>query len=185
MLALQGDFALHRRMFERLGIASIELRTPDDLGAIDGLVVPGGESSTMSMMLERSSLFDPIAVRLAAGLPAFGTCAGAIVLGSEILDGRDDQRCFGAIDISVRRNAYGRQVDSFECEVLVDGIDDPMRASFVRAPVIERVGDEVSVSAMFEGRPVVCMHESVVVATFHPELDDDPSLHAWWLQNCI
>lgn len=172
-------------MLERLDITSVEVRTPDDLGSIDGLVIPGGESSTMSMMLVRSALFDPIAEQLVAGLPAFGTCAGAIVLGSEILDGRDDQRCFGAIDISVRRNAYGRQVDSFECEVMVDGIDEPMRASFVRAPVIERVGDEVSVSAMSEGRPVVCMHGSVVVATFHPELDDDPSLHAWWLQNCI
>jgi len=165
-----------------LDVPTTEVRTPADLDGIDGLVIPGGESSTISMMLERSGLFEPVADLLGEGMPAFGTCAGAILLGAEIIDGRDDQRCFSAIDIAVRRNGYGRQVDSFESEVAIVGLDRPMRVSFVRAPVIERVGDGVSVVGTAEDRPVVCMHGVIAVATFHPELNDDPSLHALWLQ---
>lgn len=185
MLALQGAFGLHTNMLGSLGVDTVEVRRPHDLDEIDALVIPGGESSTISMLLERSELYEPIAARLAGGMAALGTCAGAIVLGAEILDGREDQRCFGALDIAVRRNAYGRQVDSFECRLDIDGIDHPMRASFIRAPVIERVGPDVVVAAEVDGRAVVCMHGSITVATFHPELNDDPSLHAMWLANFI
>jgi 5'-phosphate synthase pdxT subunit len=127
------------------------------------------------MLLDRAELFDPIAERLAAGMPAFGTCAGMILLGAEILDGRPDQRCFGAIDIAVRRNAYGRQVDSFDRPVDVGRIDPehpevPFEASFIRAPAVERVGEGVDVLAEVDGRPVLCSSGPVVVAAFHPEL---------------
>jgi len=124
----------------------------------------------MSMMLERSELFEPLAERLAGGMPALGTCAGMILLGAEIVDGRPDQRCFGAIDVSVRRNGYGRQVDSFDADLDVAGFDDPYPASFIRAPVVERVGDGVDVLAEVDGRPVLCASGPVVVASFHPEL---------------
>ena len=122
------------------------------------------------MMLERSELFDPIAERLAEGMPALGTCAGMILLASEIVDGRSDQRCFGAIDLSVRRNGYGRQVDSFDAALAVDGFDEPYPASFIRAPVVERAGSDVDVLAEVDGRPVLCASGPVVVASFHPEL---------------
>ena len=185
VLALQGAFGLHTTMLGSLGVDTVEVRRPHDLAQVDALVIPGGESSTISMLLERSGLFEPIAARLDGGMAALGTCAGAILLGAEILDGRDDQRCFSALDISVRRNAYGRQVDSFECRLDVAGIDHPMQASFIRAPIIERVGPDVEVAAEVDGQAVVCMHGPITVATFHPELNDDPSLHAAWLANFI
>jgi 5'-phosphate synthase pdxT subunit len=183
VLALQGAFALHQRAIESLGGASIAVRTPSHLDDCDRLIIPGGESSTISMLLERAGLFDPIAARLAGGMPAFGTCAGAILLGTEILDGRADQRCFGAIDAVVRRNAYGRQVDSFEADLRVAEIgDDPLRAVFVRAPVVESVGDEVEALASFEGRPVLCRQRTILSCTFHPELSGDARLHRLFLE---
>jgi pyridoxal 5'-phosphate synthase pdxT subunit len=145
-------------------------------------VLPGGESTTMSMLLESSGLFDPVAERLAAGLPAFGTCAGMILLGTEILDGRSDQRCFGAIDVSVRRNAFGRQVDSFETDLTVDGVDEPVHATFIRAPFVERTGPAVEVLATVDGHPVLCRQGSVLVAAFHPELGHDTRLHELFLE---
>ncbi len=152
-----------------------EVRLPEHLDTVDALVLPGGESGTMSMLLERAELFDPIAKRLADGMPALGTCAGMILLAAEVLDGRPDQRCFGAVDISVRRNAYGRQVDSFDQAIDVSraGVDDPavpFDASFIRAPQVERVGEGVAVLAELDGRPVLCASGPVLVAAFHPEL---------------
>jgi 5'-phosphate synthase pdxT subunit len=149
--------------------------------------VPGGESSTISMLLERGELFDPVAERLRDGMPAFGTCAGMILLGSEILGGRPDQRCFGAIDLSVRRNAYGRQVDSFEIPVDLSaaGVEDPtvpFEASFIRAPVVERIGEGVRVLAEADGRAVLCASGPVLVAAFHPELSDDLRIHRRFLE---
>ena len=175
VLALQGAFGRHIDALRHLGVGTAEVRRPSQLDDVDALVLPGGESGTMSMLLERAELFDPIAERLAAGMPAFGTCAGMILLGSEILDGRPDQRCFGAIDISVRRNAYGRQVDSFDERVDITGIDpdhpdEPFEASFIRAPAVERVGSGVDVLARVDDRPVLCSSGPVLVAAFHPEL---------------
>jgi pyridoxal 5'-phosphate synthase pdxT subunit len=156
-------------------VAAVEVRRPEQLDDVDALVLPGGESGTMSMLLERSGLFDPVAERLAGGMPALGTCAGMILLAVEVLDGRPDQRCFGAIDISVRRNAYGRQVDSFDAPVDLSaaGVDEPtvpFEASFIRAPAVARLGDGVEVLAAVDGRPVLCASGPVVVASFHPEL---------------
>ena len=141
----------------------------------------------MSMLLERGDLFDPIDERLRAGMPALGTCAGMILLGSEILGGRPDQRCFAAIDLSVRRNAYGRQVDSFDVALDLSGagVDDPtvpFDASFIRAPVVERMGDDVTVLAEVDGRPVLCASGPVLVAAFHPELSDDLRIHRRFLE---
>jgi 5'-phosphate synthase pdxT subunit len=188
VLALQGAFALHQRRLESLGARAVAVRTEADLDDCERLVIPGGESSTISMLLERADLFDPVAKRIEEGMPAFGTCAGAILLGTEILDGRADQRCFGAIDATVRRNAYGRQVDSFETDLpIADGVDraaagDTLRAVFIRAPLIERVGDDVEVLASFEGQPVWCRQRAIMVCTFHPELGDDDRLHQTFLE---
>ena len=181
VLALQGAVERHARMLARLGVDSVEVRTPADLAGVDALVLPGGESTTMSKLLELNELFDPLAARLADGMPAFGTCAGMILLATDVLDGRDDQRSFAAIDIAVRRNAFGRQVDSFETELEVTGVDAPVHAVFIRAPAVERVGEGVEVLAEIDGRPVACRQGSVLVTAFHPELSDDTSLHALFL----
>jgi 5'-phosphate synthase pdxT subunit len=173
-------------MLSRLGVEPVACRLPPDLDDVDALVLPGGESTTMSMLLESSGLFEPLAARLAGGMPALGTCAGMILLGREILDGRDDQRCFDAIDIAVRRNAFGRQVDSFESDIDVSGVDGgPVHAVFIRAPVVEAVGTGVEVLAAVDGRPVLCRQGPVLVAAFHPELGDDPRLHEFFVDEVV
>jgi 5'-phosphate synthase pdxT subunit len=184
VLALQGAFARHATALRALGAEAPLVRTPDQLDGVDALVLPGGESTTMSMLLESSGLLQPLAERLAAGLPTFGTCAGMILLGAEVLDGRADQRCFGAIDVTVRRNAFGRQVDSFEADLpLTDDPDGPpFHAVFIRAPVVERAGAGVEVLATVEDRPVLCRQGPVTVAAFHPELSDDLRIHRRFLE---
>lgn len=183
VLALQGAFAVHARALRESGADAAEVRTPADLAGVDALVLPGGESTTNSLLLESSGLFDAIAERLDAGMPAFGTCAGMILLGREVLDGRPDQRSFGAIDVAVRRNAFGRQVDSFEADLDVEGVDGgPFHAVFIRAPVIERLGDGVEVLARVGDRPVLCRQGRVLTAAFHPELTDDLRLHELFLR---
>jgi 5'-phosphate synthase pdxT subunit len=189
VLALQGAFALHQQLLDDLGATTTQVRTPDDLAAVDALVMPGGESSTMSMMLDRSGLTEPLSTRLAEGMAAFGTCAGAILLGCEILDGRADQRPLGAIDVAVRRNGYGRQVDSFEEDLDVVGLDGPpVPGVFIRAPLIERVGPGVEVLASVDApdgqaRPVLCRERTIMISTFHPELSGDLRLHSTFLES--
>jgi len=187
VLALQGAVDLHRHSLERLGARTVEVRTPEQLASVDALVIPGGESSTMSKLLALNGLVAPLTERLAAGLPAFGTCAGMIVLAAEILDGRADQTSFGAIDIGVRRNAFGRQIDSFETDLPMRGVgDEPVHAVFIRAPVVERVGDEVEVLATVDdGRPVACRQDAVLVTSFHPELGTDLRVHELFLSQCV
>ena len=183
VLALQGAFARHVASLRALGAEPRQVRTPLDLDEVDALVVPGGESTTMSMLLETSGLLDPVAERLAAGMPTLGTCAGMILLGAEVLDGRADQHSFGAVDISVRRNAFGRQVDSFEADLVLDDLDGPpFRAIFIRAPFVERAGPDVEVLATVDGHPVLCRQGSVIVSAFHPELTDDLRLHDLFLK---
>ncbi|HTJ74089.1 MAG TPA: pyridoxal 5'-phosphate synthase glutaminase subunit PdxT [Acidimicrobiales bacterium] len=184
VLALQGASQRHVEALAALGARPVEVRTPEDLSGIEGLVLPGGESTTMSRLLQLSDLFDPIADRLAEGMPAFGTCAGLILLSSRILDGRPDQRSFGVLDVDVRRNAFGRQVDSFETELAVDGLGGgPVPAVFIRAPVVERVGDGVEVLARVDDHPVLCRQGPVLAAAFHPELSDDLRLHQLFLED--
>lgn len=190
VLALQGDVAEHVSALAELGARPVEVRRPSDLFEVEALVLPGGESTTMSLLLDSSELYDPLAHALRQGMPAFGTCAGMILLAAGVLDGRGDQRCFSAIDISVRRNAFGRQKHSFECDLEVAGLDGgPMRAVFIRAPAVERAGPGVEVLATVEvtttegsvQRPVVCCQGSVLVSAFHPELSDDLRLHQLFL----
>ena len=187
VLALQGASARHVAMLARLDAPAVAVRTPRDLDGVDAVVLPGGESTTMSMLLESSELFPALADRLAGGMPAFGTCAGMILLGRDILDGRADQRSFGAIDIAVRRNAFGRQVDSFEADLEVAGVsgEGPVHAVFIRAPVVETVGDDVEVLATVADRPVLCRQGRVMVAAFHPELGDDARLHELFLNQVV
>jgi len=182
VLALQGAFALHERALAELGAATREVRTPHDLDGVDGLVLPGGESTTMSMLLESSGLLDPIRKALLDGLPAFGTCAGMILLAADVEDGRPDQHALGAVDVGVRRNGYGRQVDSFERDIPVVGLDRPFHAVFIRAPRVVRVGEGVEVLAEVDGDPVLCRQGRVTVAAFHPELAADSRLHEQFLQ---
>jgi 5'-phosphate synthase pdxT subunit len=186
VLALQGASARHADMLARLGAEPVAVRSPAQLDGVEALVLPGGESTTMSMLLESSGLFDAIAGRLADGMPAFGTCAGMILLGREILDGRPDQRCFGALGIAVQRNAFGRQVDSFEADLAVEGVDGPpVHAVFIRAPVVERVDDGVEVLATVSGRPVLVREGHVMAAAFHPELGDDARLHQLFIDQVV
>jgi pyridoxal 5'-phosphate synthase pdxT subunit len=179
VLALQGDFAEHEAALADLGVGSRLVHRPEDLSGLDGLVIPGGESTTMSMLLESSGLADPLGKELAAGLPAFGTCAGMILLARRIADGREDQRCYGSIDIVVRRNGYGRQLESFECDLDAPAFGEiQLPAVFIRAPVVVETGPEVEVLATHEGvTPVVCRQGPVLVSAFHPELTRDRRLH--------
>jgi pyridoxal 5'-phosphate synthase pdxT subunit len=195
ILALQGDVREHAAALADLDVASIPVRTAADLALVDAVILPGGESTTMSLLLDSSGLREPLAERLADGLPAFGTCAGMILLATEVVDGRPDQRSFGAIDIGVRRNGYGRQVDSFEAQLSVSGLDPhlharsapsspppPFCAVFIRAPVVERVGDGVDILASVDGAPVLCRQGPILVAAFHPELSDDRRVHQLFLE---
>ena len=182
VLALQGAFVAHQRALESVGARTRQVRQPGDLDGIDALVMPGGESTTMSKLLISSGLFDDIKALLSDGLPVLGTCAGMILLASEVLDGRPDQLSFGAIDISVQRNGYGRQVDSFETDLDVAGFDHPFHAVFIRAPEVAAVGANVEVLAEYDGVPVVARQGHVMVASFHPELTGDARLHAKFLQ---
>ena len=193
ILALQGDVAEHAAALAELGATPVEVRSPPDLAGVDALVLPGGESTTMSLLLASSGLHDAVAERLRAGMPALGTCAGMILLATEVLDGRPDQRSFGAIDLTVRRNGFGRQVDSFEADLPIAGLaggDFP--AVFIRAPLVERAGPGVEVLAELpadlsrdaRARPVLCRRGPVMVTAFHPELSADLRLHDLFLKGC-
>lgn len=190
VLALQGDVREHTAAFERLGEPVREVRRPLDLSGLDGLVIPGGESTTLSMLIRSSGLLEPLAELLDAGVPVLGTCAGMILLANEVLDGRPDQLGFERIDLTVRRNGYGPQAASFECDLEVAGLGtDPVHAVFIRAPVVERSGPGVEVlarlptgptesaGALQNPDPVICRQGSVLVTSFHPELTDDRRLH--------
>jgi 5'-phosphate synthase pdxT subunit len=181
VLALQGAFAAHAAALQRLGVSTAEVRVAADLEQCDALVLPGGESTTMSQLLETSELFDPLAKRIAADMPVFGTCAGMILLSKGIADGRPDQRSFAALDIDVQRNGFGRQLDSFETEIDVLGLDRAFHAVFIRAPRISRIGSEIETLATHGGEPVLVRSKTVMAASFHPELADDDRVHRLFL----
>lgn len=179
VLALQGAFAAHCECLASVGVEPVEIRTPAQLETVEALLMPGGESSTMSQLLESSGLFDAITQRLSDGMPTFGTCAGMILLASEILDGRSDQRSFSAIDIAVRRNAFGRQVDSFESAISTSVGE--FHGVFIRAPRIERVGAGVEIIGTLHNEPVLVRQGNVLAASFHPELTGDARLHDYFV----
>jgi 5'-phosphate synthase pdxT subunit len=188
VLALQGDVREHLRVLEGCGVKAVPVRRPSELDAVDGLVVPGGESTTMSKLAIAFELLEPISERIAGGMPVYGSCAGMIMLAREVLDGRPDQRGFGGIDMVVRRNAFGRQVDSFEGDVEMAGIGGgPFHAVFIRAPWVEKVGPDVEILARVSGGPadgrIVAVRQGNLLATaFHPELTGDPRVHRHFVE---
>lgn len=178
VLALQGAFAAHVATFASLGIAAFEVRSAEQLAEADRLVIPGGESTTMSLMLQRSELVGPLSEYLDAGHPVFGTCAGAILLASRIEGGRPDQIGFPMLDMTVRRNDYGRQRESFETDLAVTGLQGgDFHTVFIRAPRITQWGGSVEVLATIDGSPALVRCGAIMCSTFHPELAGDPRLH--------
>jgi pyridoxal 5'-phosphate synthase pdxT subunit len=179
VLALQGDFREHAKAFAALGVTPVEVRTAAQLADVDCLAIPGGESTTMGKLARAYALVDPIRARAREGVPILGTCAGMIVLAERVEGG---EPLFALMDITVQRNAYGRQVDSFEANLDVRGIEHPVRGVFIRAPRIEQVGEHVEVLATFEDHPVVLEQDNLVVASFHPELVGETGLHDYLLR---
>ena len=183
VLALQGAFREHAEAFDALGADVSLVRLPEHLAGIDALAFPGGESTTIDKLLDSSGLREPVADLVRDGRPTLATCAGLIVLACEVSDGRPDQRPLRLLDCTVRRNGYGRQVDSFEAPLTIAGIaGGPFPGVFIRAPVVERVGAGVEVLATHEGRPVLCRQGTIWAASFHPELSGDLRVHARFLQ---
>jgi 5'-phosphate synthase pdxT subunit len=185
VLAVQGDVREHVHALELAGARAVAVRRPGELAAVDGLVIPGGESTTMDKLVRIFDLFDPLVERLRDGLPAYGSCAGMIMLADRILDGHREQQTLGGLDITVRRNAFGRQVDSFEEDLRIRELGpEPVRAVFIRAPWVEDVGDDVQVLASVEvggGRHPVAVRQGDVLATsFHPEVTGDHRVHAFF-----
>jgi len=183
VVALQGDVREHREVLDALGVDAPAVRSPADLAALDALILPGGESTTISQLLVSSGLLPALTERVADGLPVLGTCAGAILLSRRVLDGRPDQRSLGALDVTVRRNGYGTQLQSFEADLDVRGLDHPFPGVFIRAPVFETVGDRVEVLAEHDGHPVLLRDGPVWASTFHPELAGDLRVHQQFLDH--
>lgn len=180
VLALQGDVAEHFRAIRAAGGRPVQVRRPGELDAVDGLIVPGGESTTIWKLAVIFELMDPLRKRIAAGMPIFGSCAGMIMLADRMLDGVAGQQTFGGIDMTVRRNAFGRQVDSFEADIPLSGVPGgPLRAVFIRAPWVEETGPEVEIlgSDPVTGRIVAVRQGPALATAFHPELTGDPRVH--------
>jgi 5'-phosphate synthase pdxT subunit len=187
VFALQGDVREHLQALGRLGADAVAVRRPEELERCDGLVLPGGESTTMAKLARTFELFEPLQKRIQQGMPVFGTCAGMIMLADRVEDGTSDQETLGGLDVTVRRNAFGRQVDSFETDLDVAGIADPLHAVFIRAPWVEEIGPGVEVLARVDAGPevepgtagrIVAVRQGHLMATsFHPEVDSDGRVH--------
>ena len=187
VLALQGDVREHVAMLERAGARAVKVRRPEELAHVDGIVMPGGESTTMHKLARAFDLFEPLRDALRGGLPGFGTCAGMILLADRIEGGTADQETFGGLDVVVRRNAFGRQVDSFEAELAVTGFDAPFHAMFIRAPWVEKVGHDVQVVATVAageamGRIVAVRQAHLLATSFHPEITGDHRFHQLFVE---
>jgi pyridoxal 5'-phosphate synthase pdxT subunit len=183
VLALQGDFREHKLMLERLGCSVQEVRLPKHLEGLSGVIFPGGESTTIGKLMVAYELDVALKDFAANGGAIWGTCAGAILLATDIVD--SDQPRLGLLEMRIRRNAFGRQVDSFEVQLEVKGLDAPFHTVFIRAPVIELVGEGVEVLSSFEGRIVVARKDRIMASSFHPELTNDPRLHQLFLEKVI
>jgi 5'-phosphate synthase pdxT subunit len=188
VLALQGASREHTAALEKLGATVCQVRLPEDLLGLDAIVIPGGESTTISMLLDSSGTFEPLAELLTNGLPALGTCAGMILLAKEVLDGRPDQKCFAKIGIAVRRNAFGRQIASFETNLDIKNLAEPFPGVFIRAPgalILEPSVEVLSSVKLDSGEevPVFCRQGNVLATSFHPELTDDLRLHKFFLEH--
>ena len=187
VLALQGDVREHQAMLHLAGAETLRVRRPEELDRVDGIVMPGGESTTMYKLARTFELFEPLRAALRGGLPAFGTCAGMIMLADRLEGGTPDQETIGGLDVVVRRNAFGRQVDSFEADLDVTGFEDPFRALFIRAPWVEKVGHDVRVVATVAsgdamGRIVAVRQAHLLATSFHPEITGDHRFHQLFVE---
>ncbi len=187
VLAFQGDVREHLASVEAAGARAIEVRTEAELASIDGLILPGGESTTISKLARIFELFDPIKTAIAVGLPTFGTCAGLILLADRILDGIEGQETFGGLDVTVRRNAFGHQTESFETQLSFKGIEGAdLVAAFIRAPVIEQVGRGAEVLATLDSGAVVAVRQkSLLGISFHPEVTDEDRVHKYFIESMV
>ena len=182
VLALQGDFREHLQLFERLGVSAAPVKRVSELEQIDGLVLPGGESTVFQKLAQAYGLFEPIKAAIASGLPAFGTCAGLIMLADRLVDGIEGQQTFGGLDVTVRRNAFGGQLDSFEVDLGFKGILGPVNAAFIRGPVVVDVSPEVEVLAqLHDGRIVGVRQRNLLGIAFHPEMTGEERIHSMFL----
>ena len=182
VLALQGDVREHGRALERAGATPVEVRYPEQLADVDALVMPGGESTTIGKLLERFGLLDVLKERARGGMPLYGTCAGLILMASDVAGTHEAPHRMDLLDITVERNAYGRQVDSFETDLRISGMDEPFRAVFIRAPIVTRCGPDVTVLAEHEGNPVLVRSGGLLASTFHPEMTGDNRVHELFLK---
>jgi 5'-phosphate synthase pdxT subunit len=183
VLALQGDVREHISSLIACGVNPVAVRRASELEQVDALVLPGGESTTIAQLAEVFGIYDHIKDRISKGMPVYGSCAGMILLANEILDAKQDQKSFGGLDITVRRNAFGRQVDSFESDIaFADGSSDLIRAVFIRAPWVERVGEGVQVLASVESHPVAVRSQTLLATSFHPELTGDHRIHRYFIE---
>jgi 5'-phosphate synthase pdxT subunit len=183
ILALQGDVREHARALAAAGAEAVLVRRPDELAGVDGLVLPGGESTTIGRLLRIFELLEPLRDAVAHGLPVYGSCAGMILLARDVLDGRPDQPLIGGLDVVVRRNAFGRQVDSFEADLEVVGLaGPPVHAVFIRAPWVEKAGDAVTVLARVGEHPVAVRQGHLLATSFHPELTGDTRMHELFVE---
>ena len=182
VLAVQGDVREHVRVLTELGAEAYGIRRPNELAHLDGLVIPGGESTTMDKLVRAFDLYDPLRALIADGLPVYGSCAGMIMLADRIAEPRPGQQTLGGLDVTVRRNAFGRQVDSFEEDLDFVGLDDgPVRAVFIRAPWVDQAGDGVEVLARAAGRIVAVRQGPLLATSFHPEVGGDDRVHRLFL----
>ena len=185
VLALQGAFREHILDLEALGVSAVAVRLPGQLEGLAGLVIPGGESTAIAKLMRTYEFYEPIRALHAEGMAVWGTCAGAILMAKQIVDARPDQESLGLMDCVVRRNAYGRQVDSFEAVLDFAGIDEPFPGVFIRAPQIEQVSEDVDVLASHLGQPVAVRQGDLLATTFHPELTGDPRVHRYFLEDVV
>ncbi len=182
VLGLQGDVREHARALEAASAVPVIVKHRDELDAVDALVLPGGESTTIGKLLDRFDLLEPLRERVETGMPLFGTCAGAILMARRIVGDEDAPHRLSVMDIDVRRNAYGRQVDSFETALQIEGVGDAVQVAFIRAPVIERTGDVVEVLARHEGIPVLVRDRHMLAASFHPEITGEDRVHRLFVE---
>jgi pyridoxal 5'-phosphate synthase pdxT subunit len=180
VLALQGDVREHLRLLDELGADPATIKHPEQLTEVDALVIPGGESTTIGKLATRFGLIDPLRDAIGEGMPVYGTCAGMILLASSVTEG--DQPLIGALDVLVRRNAFGRQNESFEAELDIEGLDEPFNAVFIRAPWIEKVGSDVEILAEIDEHPVMVRQGTLLATSFHPELTGDGRIHRMLLE---
>lgn len=180
VLALQGDFREHCIMLRRLGVEAVEIRKKSDLKDIEGLIIPGGESTTIGNLMIKSGLDSEIKKRYKKGMPIYGTCAGAILLANDIIG--SNQPKLSLLDISVLRNSYGRQIDSFETDIKIEGFKKPFHAVFIRAPQIETVRDSIKILSKYNNKSVMARTDKILVSTFHPELTEDTRIHQYFVK---